>query len=69
MQHCSGAATVVAITVGEGNSKDNYEGGIVSEEVSYEETDSLDGSSSTQETRKFFDLVVVSKVTKNLNYA
>ena len=56
-----GFVAAVVITVGEVIVDDK----IVDKEVGYEETDFLDGSSSTQETRKFVDSVVVSKVTKN----
>ena len=48
-------------TIGEGNFEDNYEEGIVGEE----ETDSLDGSSSIQKTRKSVDFVVVTVVTNS----
>ena len=71
VQRCSRATAVATGTVGEDNSKqgticeDIVDGEIVGEEVGYEETDFLDGISSTQETRKFVDLVVVSKVTKS----
>ena len=71
MQHCSGAAAAVVGTVGEDNSEEGIvgeetvDGEIVGEEVGYEENDFLDGSSSTLETRKFSNSVVVSKVTKN----
>ena len=48
MQRCSGAVTAATGNVGEGNYEDNYEEGIIGEEtVGEEETNSLDGSSST----------------------
>ena len=75
MQHCSRDATTVAGTVGEGNSEDNSEEGIVGEEtvdgeivdeeVGYEETDFLDGSFSIQETKKCDGLSIVPKVDKS----
>ena len=71
MQRCSGDAAAAAGTIGEGNSEEGIvgeetvDGEIVGEEVGCEESDFLDGSSSTLETRYFVDFVVVSKVTKN----
>ena len=71
VQYCSGDATTAAGTVGEGNSKERIageetvNGEIVGEEVGYEKNNFLDGSSSIEDTRKFVDLVVVSKVTNN----
>ena len=52
VQHCFGVAVVVV--------------GTVDEEVGYEEIDFLDGSSSTQETKKLVGLIVgVPMVTKS----
>ena len=71
MQRCSGDAAAAAGTIGEGNSEEGIvgeetvDGEIVREEVGYEETDFLDGSSSTQETRKSANLVAVTMVTKS----
>ena len=53
MYYCSGDATAATGTIGEGNSKERIvgdetvNGEIVGEEVGYEETNFLDGSSST----------------------
>ena len=69
MQHFSGVAVVAADTIG--MAKGIVEGGIVGEEifdvemVGYEETGSLDGISSTQETKKSVGLVVVSKGSRS----
>ena len=66
---------MAARTVAEGNSKEciageeTVNGEIVGEEVGYEKNNFLDGSSSTQGTRKSLDLVVVTMLTKSLNFA
>ena len=70
VHHCFGAVATTAGIVGVDNSKEGIvgeetiDGDIVGEEVGNEETNFLDGISSTQETRKFVDSMVVSKVTK-----
>ena len=69
MQHYSGVAAVAV-----GMAEDIVKEGIVGkeivdvetiEETGYEETGFLDGSSSTQETKKSIGLVIVSKGSKS----
>ena len=75
VQRFCGASIAAAGTLGTDNSEEgivgeeNFDGEMVGKEVGYEETDFLDGSSSTQETKKSANLVVVTMVTKSLNSA
>ena len=72
MQHCSGVATSVVGTtdmdegiVEEGMVNEETVDVETIEEVGYRETGFLDGSSSTQETKKSVGLVVVSKGSRS----
>ena len=67
VEHCFEVAFVVIGTIGEGKVEEDtiYEV-IIDKGVGYEKNDSLDGSSSIQESRKLDGLVVVvSMVTKS----
>ena len=72
MHHCFGVTAAAAGTAG--MAEGIVEEGIVDEEtigvemvedISYGETGFLDGSSSTQETKKYVVLVVVSKWSRS----
>ena len=72
MQHCSGIAAVATSTadmvegiVEEGMVNEEIIGVETIEEIGYGKTEFLDGSSSTQETKSFAGLVVVSKSSRS----
>ena len=63
VQHCSEVATAATGTFGEGKvEEDTIDEVIVDKEVGYEKTNSMDGSSSIQDTRKLAGLVVVVSI-------
>ena len=66
VQHCFEVETTTAGTVGEGIAEEGtIDEETVDEEVGYEETGFLDGSFSTQETKKSVGLVIVSKGSRS----
>ena len=66
MQHYFRVAVAAFGTVGEGIAEEGtVDEETINEEVCYEETDSLDGIFSNQETMMFVGLIVLPKVTKS----